>query len=213
MKLFLEDKGWLILQESDYDDTHYDTLLERDLRSALAFVFAPDVIATGSEDFKVYLDRELRVLWQAKQPWERPEGNAAPLVRVAVRAESRDPLWEQAYDWLQTSNILASLLTPEETFEEKHRTEPCHGFLILCDAVALHEGPLSLRDQIDQCRVIQMREKDAARRPPVGVAYWPPPPPAWARLLRSGALKMYRIAADAPAELDNFFAEVRRVAS
>jgi hypothetical protein len=38
MKLFLEEKGWLVLPESDYDNTNYDVLLERDLRSALAFV-------------------------------------------------------------------------------------------------------------------------------------------------------------------------------
>jgi hypothetical protein len=262
MKRFLEERGWLILPESEYDEANYEAPLEQDLQSALAFVqligpypwkrggfevrqnekakalhlprfrrrdpgiemdtvveahrafiFAPDVVASGFEDFKVHLDGELRALWQAKQPTERPAGNAAPLVRVAVRAENRDPLWDQAYEWFQSSNILASLLTPEESFEEKHRNEPCHGFLILCDAAALQEGPLSLRDQIDQCRIIQMREKDADRRPPVGVAYWPPPPPAWARLLRSGALKMHRIVADAPAGLDHFLAEVRRVAS
>jgi hypothetical protein len=85
------------------------------VESHRSFVFAPDGIATGLEDFKVHLDSELRALWQAKQPAERPAGNAAPLVRVAVRAESRDPLWDQAYDWLQSSNILASLLTPEES--------------------------------------------------------------------------------------------------
>src|SRR6202140_3513300 len=250
MKLFLEERGWLILPESEYDDVNYEALLERDLRSALAFVqligrypwkrggfdirqnekakalhiprlrrrdpeiemnivaephrafvFAPDVIATGLEDFKVHLDSELRALWQAKQPAERPAGNAAPLVRVAVRAKNRDLLWDKAYDWFQSSNILASLLRPEESFEEKHRIEPCHGFLILSDAAALDEGPLSPRDQIDQCRIIQMREKDVAHRPPAGVVYLPPPPPAWARLLRSGALKMHRIVADAPAEL------------
>lgn len=261
MKRFLEERGWLILPESEYNDLNYQASVERDLRSALAFVqligpypwkiggfdvrqnenasaldiprfrrrdlgierdaiaephrsfvFAPDVMAAGLEDFKTYLDEELRLLLQAKQPPERPSGNTAPLVRVAVRAESRDPLWIQAFDWLQTSNILGSLLTAEESFEEKHRSEPCHGFLILCDAVALREGPLSLRDQIDQCRVIQMREKDDARRPPVGVAYWPPPPPVWAQLLRSGALKMHQIVANAPVELDKFFAEVRRVA-
>jgi hypothetical protein len=261
MKCFLEERGWLILPEFNYPESNYEALLERDLRSALAFVqligpypwkrggfdvrqnekattlhvprfrrrdpgiemntvdephrtfaFAPDVIATGLVDFKADLDRNLRELWQAKQPAERPEGNAEPLVRVAVRAESRDPLWAQAWDWFQTSNILASQLTQEESFEEKHRTEPCHGFLMLCDAKALQEGSSSLRDHLDQCRQIQLREKDVARCPPVGVAYWPPPPPVWALLLRSGVRKMYRIVADAPAELDNFFAEVRRVA-
>jgi hypothetical protein len=165
VKLFLEEKGWQILPESEYDDVNYEALLERDLQSALAFVqlvgrytwkrggfdvrqnekakalhirrfrrrdpgiemntvaeshrafvFAPDVIATGLEDFKVHLDSELRALWQTKQPAERPEGNAAPLVRVAVRAKSRDLLWDKAYDWFQSSNILASLLKPEESF-------------------------------------------------------------------------------------------------
>jgi len=263
MKLFLEEKGWFILPEFDYDDANYEALLERDLRSALAFVqligpyawkrggfdvrqnekatalkiprfrrrdpeikldtvaephrafiSAADVIASGFEDFKAHLERELRTLCQAKQLPARPQGDAPPLVRVAVRAKKVDLLWTQVFEWLQMRNILAYLLKPEESFEEKHRIEPCHGFLILCDAEALPEGPLSPRDQIEQCRIIQMREKDDARRPPVGVAYWPPPPlPAWPLLLRSMAPKMHRIVADTPLELDNFLAEVRRVAS
>jgi hypothetical protein len=207
MKLFLEEKGWLILPEFDYDDANYEALLERDLRSALAFVqligpyawkrggfdvrqnekaaalkiprfrrrdpeikldtvaeahrafiSAADVIASGFEDFKAHLERELRTLWQAKQLPARPKGDA-PLVRVAVRAKKVDLLWTQVSEWLQMRNILPYLLKPEESFEEKHRIEPCHGFLILCDAEALPEGPLSPRDQIEQCRIIQMRER------------------------------------------------------
>jgi hypothetical protein len=262
MKLFLEEKGWLILPESDYDDANYEALLERDLKASLAFVqligpypwkrggfdvrqnekakaldiprfrrrdleielnavaepqrtfiSAPGVIAAGFEDFKTYLDGELNALWQARHPPVHPHGTTTPLVRVAVQAEKRDQFWLQTYDWLQRINVLPYLLKPDESFEEKHRFEPCHGFLILCDAAASLEGRFSPRDQIDQCRIIQMREKDNARRPPVGLVYWPPPQPVWAQLLRSSALKMYKIVADAPAELEDFLAEVRRVAS
>jgi hypothetical protein len=263
MKCFLEERGWLILPGSDYDDANYDALLERDLKVSLAFVqlvgaypwkrggfdvrqnekaralniprfcrrapeivldtvpephqafiSAADVIVSGFEDFKAHLEKELRTLWEAKQPLARATGDAPPLVRVVVRGKKVDQLWAQAFQWLQMRNILAYLLKPEESFEEKHRIEPCHGFLILCDAEALPEGPFSPRDQIEQCRIIQMREKDDTRRPPVGVAYWPPPPlPGWPVLLRSMALKMHCIVADAPLELDNFLAEVRRVAS
>jgi hypothetical protein len=263
LKLFLAEKGWLILPESDYDDTNYDALLERDLKASLAFVqligpypwhrghfdvlqnerakalgiprfrwrsvdieeinivnephrafiFATDVIASGFEDFKFLLDAELRELPRASPAHVRPLRTTHPVVLVAVRAQSADALWAQAYAWLQPASVLAHLLAPEESFEEKYRSEPCHGFLILCDAAAIFEDPFLLSNLIDQCRIIQMREKDGARRPPVGVVYWPPPPPVWSRLLRSVALKTYCIAADAPGELVNFLAEVRRVAS
>ena len=53
-----------------------------------AFISAPDVIAAGFEDFKAYLDGELRALWLAKQPSARPEPDTTPLVYVAVRART-----------------------------------------------------------------------------------------------------------------------------
>ena len=65
---------------------------------------------------------------------------------------------------------------------------------------------------MEQCRLIQMKVKNAARRPPVGLVYWPPPAPAWARLLRCTPLKLHRILGDAPTNLNEFFAEVRKVA-
>jgi hypothetical protein len=61
-----------------------------------SFVFAPDVIATGLEDFKLHLDSELRVLREAKQPPDRLGRSTAPPVRVAVHATSRDLLWDKA---------------------------------------------------------------------------------------------------------------------
>ena len=65
---------------------------------------------------------------------------------------------------------------------------------------------------MEQCRLIQMKEKSAARRPPVALVYWPPPPPLWARLLRCTPLKLHRILGDAPTKLREFVAEVRKVA-
>jgi hypothetical protein len=101
---------------------------------------------------------------------------------------------------------------PGESLEAKHRAEPCHGFLVVCDAGSLEEGTYSPRETMEQCRQIQMREKNAARRPPVALVYWPPPAAAWSRLLRTTPLKLHRILGDAPTNLGEFFDEVRKVA-
>jgi hypothetical protein len=99
-----------------------------------------------------------------------------------------------------------------ESLEAKHRAEPCHGFLVVCDAGSLEEGAYSPREYMEQCRQIQMQEKNAARRPPVALVYWPPPAAVWARLLRTTPLKLYRILGDTPTNLGEFFDEVRKVA-
>jgi hypothetical protein len=178
------------------------------------FLMAPEVIASGFEDFKAHLEKELAVIAQRRsKPSEEGEKENPPLIAVAIHSANPDPLWEQVFQWLyEQEKIDPYQLGPGETFEGKHRAEPCHGFLVVCDAVALDDGPHSPRGDMEQCRLIQMKEKNAARRPPVGLVYWPPPPPAWARLLRCTPLKLHRILGDAPSNLGQFFDEVRRVA-
>jgi hypothetical protein len=179
------------------------------------FISAPGVIVTGFEDFKAHLKKELAVLAQSR---ERVEGTAGdtdnpPLIRVVIRSADPDVLWEKVFLWIyEQEKILPEQLGVGETIEAKQRGVPCHGFLVVCDAAALEEGPLSTRDIMEQCRLVQMSEKNSARRPPVGLVYWPPPAPSWAKLLRSTPLKLHRILGDAPVNLGDFFAEVRRVA-
>lgn len=182
------------------------------------FLEEPDIIFAGFDDFLVHLEKELTTL-EHQRSGEEQNADKPPLVRVIVRSSNPDALWERVFQWIYVQEkILSDQLGPGESFEAKNRGEPCHGFLVVCDAAALEEGPLSLREDMQQCRLIQIREKDAARRPPVALVYWPPPPPSWAKLLRSTPLKLYyasaeeRALANAPAELGEFFAEVRRVA-
>jgi hypothetical protein len=178
------------------------------------FLTAPDVMAGGFEDFKVHLAKELSVL--AQRDRGAAGGGDAPIpprVFVVVHSANPDPLWEQVFQWLyEQEKIDPYQLKCGESIESKHVGDPCHGFLVVCDGTALEDGPLSPREHMEQCRLIQLKVKDAARRPPVGLVYWPPPAPAWARLLRCTPLKLHRILGDAPTNLPQFFAEVRRVA-
>jgi hypothetical protein len=180
------------------------------------FLEDPDIIFTGFDDFLVHLEKELTAL-EHQRAGQEQNADKPPLVRVIVRSSNPDALWEQVFQWIYVQEkILSDQLGPGESFEARHRSEPCHGFLVVCDAAALEDGPLSLREDMKQCRLIQIREKNAARRPPVALVYWPPPPPSWAKLLRSTTQKLYCASAEAPAkmpaELGEFFAEVRRVA-
>jgi hypothetical protein len=68
-----------------------------------------------------------------------------------------------------------------------------------------------LRQRISECRQIQMGLKEPARRPALGVMYWPPPDPNWAVMLRSSALKMHRIRADRSDQFEAFLGDVRGV--
>jgi hypothetical protein len=182
------------------------------------FLEGSDIISAGFDDFLVHLEKELTALGHLRVGKEQ-NADKPPLVRVIIRSSNPDVLWERVFQWIYVQEkILSDQLGPGESFEAKHRGEPCHGFLVVCDAAAQEDGPLSPRDDLQQCRLIQFREKDAARRPPVALVYWPPPPPSWAKLLRSTPLKLYYVSAetcasaDTPGELDKFFAEVRRVA-
>jgi hypothetical protein len=182
------------------------------------FLEDPGIILTGFDDFLVHLEQELTAIAQQRTGQEQGD-DKPPLVRVMVHSSNPDVLWEQVFQWIYVQEgVLSDQLAPGESFEARHRGEPCHGFLVVCDAVALEDQSRFLREDMQQCRLIQIREKDAARRPPVAVVYWPPPAPSWAKLLRSTPLKLYyaavaaAAATESPAELDEFFAEVRRVA-
>jgi hypothetical protein len=178
------------------------------------FLSAPEVISGSFDDFLVYLNTELnRIGVLLAQPDELLAD--PPLIRVVTRSANPDQLWEQVFQWIYVQEkILSDYLAPGESFQAKHDIEPCQGFLIICDAGALEEGPMSPRSDMEQCRLIQIKEKDSAHRPPVAVVYWPPPAPSWARLLRSVPQKLYYAAAESreiPPELSGFFAEVRRI--
>jgi hypothetical protein len=177
------------------------------------FLTAADVIQSGFEDFKSFLEKELKILQQQLEQPARQLGNDdnPPLVRVVIRSPNPDPLWEKVFHWIyDQEHILPYQLGNDETLEEKHLASPCQGFLVVCDSSALEDGPHSPRKDMEQCRQIQLKEKNAARRPPVGLVYWPPPDASWAKLLRSTPLKLYRILGDEPDNLGEFFAEVRK---
>jgi hypothetical protein len=179
------------------------------------FLTAPDVIAGGFEDFKVHLQKELTILAQRRDRAanEQRDEDVHPRVFVVIHSANPDPLWEQVFQWLyEQEKIDPYQLKAGESLEDKQLGDPCHGFLVVCDGTALEDGPLSPRNHMEQCRLIQMKVKDNARRPPVGLVYWPPPPAAWARLLRCTPLKLHRILGDAPTNLNEFFTEVRKVA-
>lgn len=190
---------------------------------------APDVIAGSFEDFKIHLRDRLKSLEQEREVEVRrrqeeekraalpaPDADNPPLIRVAIHSARPDALWEKVFERLfEKEKILADQLGPSETFRDKQTAEPCHGFLILCDEAVLNDEAFSPRGDLEHCRLLQMQEKDAARRPPVGLVFWPPPdPPAWARLLRTTPLRLHRVVgSDALQELEGFLADVRRVRS
>ena len=49
-----------------------------------------------------------------------------------------------------------------------------------------------------------MQEKNAARRPPVALVYWPPPPAVWSKLLRTTPLRLHRISVIPPRSWASF---------
>jgi hypothetical protein len=177
-----------------------------------AFLTAPDVIASGFEDFKVYLAKRLTVLAQRQDrvPAKSGDQDNPPLVVVAIPSPQPDPLWHRVFQWVQEQRIRSYMLEPGETIDSRSQAEPCHGFLIACDAAAVDDG--SPRGVIEQCRQVQLREKNGARRPPVALVYWPPPSPSWSKLLHSTPVKFHCVLGDEPEKLSGFFAEVRKVA-
>jgi hypothetical protein len=175
---------------------------------------APEIIVAGFEDFKAHLEKELAMLVsRRKVPVNPVDDTIPPHVLVAIRSANPDPLWDRVFQWIyEQQKIDPCQLMPGESIEARHRAEPFHGFLVVCDAGSMEVGPYSPRETMEQCRHIQIQEKNAARRPPVALVYWPPPPAVWPRLLQTTPLKLHRILGDAPANLDEFFNEVRKVA-
>ena len=171
------------------------------------FLSAPEVIVASFNDFKQFVWKTLSLL---------PQPQLRSLIAVAIRSPNPEPLWEQIFEWIHEQGRIGYIrLRPGETFEGTHRAMPCQGFLVVCDAASLEEGEYSLRvrEDLEQCRMIQLKEKDTNRRPAVGVVYWPPPAiQNWARLLRSTPLKLHRILGDAPSNLSDFFAELAQPA-
>jgi hypothetical protein len=178
------------------------------------FLTAADVIQSGFEDFKSFLEEKLKILQQKPDQPNRQTGedDNPPLVRVVIRSPNPDPLWEKVYHWIyEQEHIHPYQLADDESLEEKHLAEPCQGFLVVCDSAALEDGPHSPRKYMEQCRQIQLKEKNPAHMPPVGLVYWPPPDASWPKLLRSMPLKLHQILGDKPDDLGKFFAEVRKV--
>ena len=175
------------------------------------FLSATDIIATGFEDFKKHLEKELKILSLRREDVKEVE--IPPRVLVGIRAENPEALWEKVFEWIyEQERIDSHQLGPGDSFAVTYEAEPCQGFLIVCDATALRDDDRSPREYLEQCRQIQLKEKNKNRRPPVGVVYWPPPAiQNWARLLRCIPLKLHRIVADTPLNLGDFFAEVRRI--
>ena len=185
--------------------------LEKVEPSQREFLTAPDVIASGFEDFKDHLAKKLTVLAQQRERGRAGRSDIPPLVVVAIRSPNPDPLWDRVFQWIyEQEGIDPYQLRPGETIDSRSQAEPCHGYLIACDAATVDDW--SPREVIEQCRQVQLREKNAARRPPVALVYWPPPSPSWAKLLRSTPLKLHRVLGDEPEKLSVFFAEVRKVA-
>lgn len=180
----------------------------------LRFITERDVIVNGFEDFKDFLSKQLNRLPQL------PGGNEEstprpPLVRVMIRSAATQDHEEAAFRWIhQLQNMRFDLLNPEETFSVRHTVEPCHGFMVMCDAQAQESASPqeAIRAIMIQCSDLQLAEKNGVRRPPVALVYWPPPEPKWSRLLKTTPPKLVCVLGNEPERLGEFFAEVRRVA-
>jgi hypothetical protein len=172
-----------------------------------AFVNAADVIVTGFEDFKKHLEQELKVL--ALHPRGADDADP-PLVLVTLHAKEPELLWDKVFNWLyESERISLAQLGPEESIETRHNAERCQGFLVVCDGSTLTESAGQTRTDMEQVRLIQLREKVSAKRPPVGLVYWPPPEPRWSQFLAATPVKLHRIVGTDP-HLDEFVSDVRR---
>jgi hypothetical protein len=130
------------------------------------------------------------------------KADTPPWGRVAVRSAPPDARWEQAFQWLDEAEpMLAEPLGPEARCATTQQGDPCPGCMLVCEAAALADGPLSPRESVPPGRLRQLREQTAARRPPVAVVYWPPPPAAWAPLGRCTPPRLQQVEGNARARL------------
>jgi hypothetical protein len=177
------------------------------------FLTSPDVITGCSfDDFQVYVAAELNKLWEQQKPApaELSELRRA-LVRVVIRSPNRESLWDEVFEWIDRQpDIRSHLLEEQEKFIDKYDPNaPCHGFLVVCDSSAFDGERYSMAKDMNDCSLMQLKEKDVSHLPPAGLIYFPPPPPRWSRLLHVTPLRLHRISADTPDKLVQFFEDVR----
>jgi hypothetical protein len=72
-----------------------------------------------------------------------------------------------------------------------------------------HDEGYSTDKDMNDCSLIQLKEKDESHLPPAGLVYFPPPPPRGSRLQRVTPLRLHRISGDTPDTLVQFFEDVR----
>ena len=171
-----------------------------------------NIRVTGFEDFKVFIRGELEGIARSAEIARTAAALGATdprLVRVVIRSPDPDPLWEKVYGFFdKAGNILPFQLRSDESFESVGRTEPCQGFLVVCDKSGMELGEYSPRDSLDEVRRIQMREKKTSARLPVGLVYWPPPEPRWALLARVRTQNMFCIVGEQSDDWQKFFTAV-----
>ena len=176
------------------------------------FLSPPNVILGSFDDFQVHVAAELDKLWQQQKPAPvKPGGLRKALVRVVIRSPNRESLWDEVFEWIDRQpDIRSHLLEEEEKFMDKYDPNaPCHGFLIVCDRSALDDERYSTVKDMNDCSLIQFKEKDESHLPPTGLVYFPPPPPRWSRLQHVTPLRLHRILRDTPDTLLQFFEDVR----
>jgi hypothetical protein len=131
-------------------------------------------------------------------------------VRVVIPSPNRDSLWDEVFEWIDRQpDIRSHLLEEKEKFIDKDDPNvPCHGFLIVCDRSALDDERYSTDKDMNDCSLIQLKEKDLSHLPPAALVYFPPPA-RWARLQRVAPMRLHRISGDIPDTLFQFFEDVR----
>jgi hypothetical protein len=180
------------------------------------FLTPRDVITGSFDDFQVHVAAELNKLWEQQKPAPiKLGGLRKALVRVVIRSPNRESLWDEVFEWIDRQpDIRSHLLEEKEKFIDKYDPNmPCHGFLIVCDRSAFDDERYSTDKDMDDCSLIQLKEKDLSHLPPAALVYFPPPPPRWARLQHVTPLRLHRILGDTPDTLVQFLEDVRSVAT
>jgi hypothetical protein len=160
----------------------------------------------------VYVAAELNRLWEQQKPAPvKADRLRNALVRIVIRSPNRESLWDEVFEWIyRQPDIRPHLLEEKEKFIDKDDPNaPCHGFLVVCDRSALDDERYSTDKDMNDCSLLQLKEKDESRVPPAGLVYFPPPPPRWPRLQHVMPPLVHRILGDAPHTLVQFFEDVR----